>query len=323
MRTHCFRSALAAAAVATTLSCGDERMILEPGLGKGGASTPLRVTPRRLPFVIPPAVPATITATVQYVGQIMARTSDPACATVAPTSVPATKPPGSSVYVATFTVTPVAEGACTITLTDKKGQQVEVEVSVASGGRIAFISTRDGNAEIYTVRPDGSQLTRLTTTAEHEAEPAFSPDGRQIAFWSSDGTTTHVYLMDADGGNRKLVPGTANGGTPAFSRDGQRLVFELYYEDTGNRELASINLDGSGLQRLTTAPGLNEFSLSPTVAPSGRIVTYAQRLSDLPPGLFILDSDGSNWARLTGDTQRAHLPATPDFSPDGSRIVFQ
>jgi alpha-tubulin suppressor-like RCC1 family protein len=49
---------------------------------------------------------------------------------VSPLSVPATKPPGSSLYVATFTVTPAAVGSCTITVTDKKGRQVQVPVEV-------------------------------------------------------------------------------------------------------------------------------------------------------------------------------------------------
>lgn len=56
-----------------------------------------------------------MTARVQFVGTITAATSDAGCATVSPLSAPATQPPGSPVYVATFSVTPVGAGVCTVT----------------------------------------------------------------------------------------------------------------------------------------------------------------------------------------------------------------
>jgi hypothetical protein len=121
-------------------SCGPDAPPTGPELAKGGVAAPLTVAPAALGFVIPPATPATITAKVQFVGVITAATSNAGCATVAPASVPATKPPGSSVYVATFTVTPVAAGSCTITVTDKKGEQARVQVRVTRP-KIAFESS--------------------------------------------------------------------------------------------------------------------------------------------------------------------------------------
>src|SRR5690348_14176834 len=87
-------------------ACTEGRAPTEPELKIG--TTVLTAAPATLGFFIPPLLPATITAKVQFVGLITAASSNPGCATVAPASVPTTKPAGSSVYVATFTVTPVA-----------------------------------------------------------------------------------------------------------------------------------------------------------------------------------------------------------------------
>jgi alpha-tubulin suppressor-like RCC1 family protein len=127
------RVAVFGSVLAIALACSESDHApspTEPRLAKGGAAAPLTVTPTSLSFVVPPSTAATITAQVQFVGPITATTSSAACATVSPQSVPAAKPPGSAVYVATFTVTPVGPGSCTITLTDKHGDQAVVQVDV-------------------------------------------------------------------------------------------------------------------------------------------------------------------------------------------------
>src|SRR5207247_1175602 len=69
-------------------------------------------------------------------------------------------------------------------------------------GTIAFVSARDGNQEIYVMNADGSGVSRLTNTPATDIDPAWSPDGRRIAF-ASDGDGTHriydIYVMNADG----------------------------------------------------------------------------------------------------------------------------
>jgi len=69
------------------------------------------------------------------------------------------------------------------------------------GSRIVYTARRDANSEIFTMNADGSNQTRLTTTAATERAPVFSPDGRRIVFGSLVGTNSDIYVMNSDGSN--------------------------------------------------------------------------------------------------------------------------
>jgi TolB protein len=69
-------------------------------------------------------------------------------------------------------------------------------------GVIAFVSDRDGNREIYSIKPDGSQETRLTDDQRFNTEePIWSPDGKWIAFASDVDRNTDIYVIELDGKN--------------------------------------------------------------------------------------------------------------------------
>jgi TolB protein len=72
-----------------------------------------------------------------------------------------------------------------------------------SGRKIAFVSIRDGNSDIYQMDPDGSKQQRLTTNAAFENDPAFSPDGKKITFQSDRDGNTEIYSMSKDGSKDK------------------------------------------------------------------------------------------------------------------------
>ena len=106
------------------------------------------------------------------------------------------------------------------------------------------------NIDIYVMAADGSTERRLTEHPERDEQPAWSPDGGTIAFLSHRDGDVGIWLMDADGGNkRKLVPGRE----PAWSPDGKQIAFTSGHYD-GNDEIYVVDADGSNLRRLTFDP---------------------------------------------------------------------
>jgi len=86
------------------------------------------------------------------------------------------------------------------------------------GTKIAFVSHRDGNMEIYVMNADGSNLTNLTNNSAYDYAPCFSPDGTKIAFASElDGNDAEIYVMNADGSNlTRLTNNSAWDGVPSW-----------------------------------------------------------------------------------------------------------
>ena len=117
------------------------------------------------------------------------------------------------------------------------------------GQQIAFDSARDGNSEIYVVNSDGGGLRRLTHNSGPDFAPAWSPDGRTIAFAGSRG----IHVMNADGsGQRALMRKPTRDFAPTWSPDGRRIAFESARD--GNTEVYVMNADGSGQRNLTRSP---------------------------------------------------------------------
>ncbi len=125
------------------------------------------------------------------------------------------------------------------------------------GQRIAFASDRDppGRHQIYSVKVDGSDLTRLTDEQESGAgDPAWSPDGRRIAYTCYREGTERVCVMNADGSQAVQLTRQADfqsGAHPSWSPDGLRIVYEQ--GRGGHYDLWVMNADGSDPQQLTHA----------------------------------------------------------------------
>jgi Tol biopolymer transport system component len=120
----------------------------------------------------------------------------------------------------------------------------------ADGRRIAFISDRDGaDFEVYTMKPNGSNVRQLTSNDAEEFKPNWSPDSRMITFTTDRDGDFEVYAMRANGGDQTNLTAHPAGddGVSAWSPDGEKIVFL-----TG--ELHTMNADGSGKVRLTRGP---------------------------------------------------------------------
>lgn len=160
------------------------------------------------------------------------------------------------------------------------------------GGWIAFTSERNGSADLYRVRPDGTDLERLTDNPAYDDQAAFSPDEKQIAFVSSRAAGyANLWLLDlASGKQRALTTGQGGDFRPAWSPDGKWIAFSSDRDsdlpDAKGRwerlHIASIFLihpDGSGLKRLT--PKDENFCGSPKWSADGKsLIAYCMKGQD-------------------------------------------
>jgi Tol biopolymer transport system component len=93
-----------------------------------------------------------------------------------------------------------------------------------SGSRVAFMSARDGNWEVYLINMDGSGLKRLTNNNAQDGLPAWSPDGKSIAFVSNRSGAWAIWVMNAGGSNqRKLFDLGGGYGSGAYDWMSERI----------------------------------------------------------------------------------------------------
>jgi TolB protein len=148
-------------------------------------------------------------------------------------------------------------------LTKITGDELNDYYTSLSKKRVAYSSgiPKAKESSIFTANFDGSDLRRITQTAAKDTAPAFSPDGKRIAFMSQrDGAKHQIYVMNADGSDvRKLTDDPAMSFcNPQWSPDGKRIA---YYTDKGDRkdQVWVMNADGSNKTLLTAGIGHNIF----------------------------------------------------------------
>lgn len=164
------------------------------------------------------------------------------------------------------------------------------------GKKLAFCSTMDGNAEIYTAEADGTKVKRLTFNSAIDTAPSWSPTGREIAFTSDRlGTgTPQIYIMDAEGSNvRKVSFGGNYHDAPAWSPDGERIAFVSRVDNVF--DIYILNLRTQQIVKLTESNARNE---NPTWSPDGRHLAFASNLKGSIQ-IYTVDYDGANLRRLT------------------------
>lgn len=164
---------------------------------------------------------------------------------------------------------------------------------LSDGKRIGFTSwgREDGlRAAIFTMDPDGSNVTRLSKGIGKQSAPRFPGDRAAGGSWSPDG---------------------------------KRILF--HSDRDGNGEIFVMDADGSNVQRLTYTPGFGKVSEDPVWSPDGNWIAFNSDRDGKSAALgqvdnyriYVMSADGSNVKRLT------EMPGgRPHWSPDGKRIAF-
>ncbi len=194
---------------------------------------------------------------------------------------------------------------------------MSVDASPHKNGQISYTLFRSSGEDIYAIMPDGSAQTQLTGQEGLDQDSSWSPDGSQIAFSSFrppvEGSPPGVYLMNSDGTEQHRL--VANGFGPSWSPNGSRVAFSR--DEAGNVDIYVVNVDGSGLTRLTDDPSRD---VSPTWSPDGAHLAFVEDVAGSGrDALFVMNADGSDLHAILND----HVVGDPHWSPKGDAIVFE
>lgn len=210
-----------------------------------------------------------------------------------------------------------ADGTGIKRLTNVSGYDAEATVS-PNGKSIVFTSERDGDLDLYSMDTDGKNIKRLTNEIGYDGGAFFSPDSKTIVYRRSSPKTEaeikrykdllsqklvvptvfEIWVMNADGSNKRQVTNLASASfAPFFTPDGKRIIFCTNFFDANkadrrrqpNFDLALINIDGTGIERVTFGESFDGF---PMFSPDGKKLVFASNRNAAKPGdtnVFIAD----------------------------------
>ena len=211
------------------------------------------------------------------------------------------------------------------------GDGEEARPAPSGEERIVFASKRDGDFELYVMRPDGTNVRRVTRNepsgrveADDDA-PAWSPDGTRIAFLSTrdhagdSDEAREVYVVDADGtSERRLTENRVAEYGPAWSPDGERIAF-LRRAPAGTAVYV-VDADGAEETRVTEPQPSLDVSLD--WSPDGERLVVTRLAEDavrLSSDLYAVDAEDGTETRLT---DVPGIDGDAAWSPDGSKLAF-
>jgi len=184
-----------------------------------------------------------------------------------------------------------------------------------SGYKFIWISIRTGDSELYLVDGDTGDLTNLSHTPNaSERYPAWSWDGKKIAFNSDRDGAQNLYVMDADGGGlaqltHEVKP--AQTGMMSWTADGRWIYFGIFGK--GAPQMCRIHPDGSGFESLGTG-------IDPAISPDGKTMVYAKNDSR-GHYVYAADADGTNERQLTREPN-PYDGVHASWTPDSQHILY-
>ena len=188
---------------------------------------------------------------------------------------------------------------------------------------VVFASTQsdsddDDTSEtnIFIMRPDGSEMSQVTSYSGSDWSPVLSPDGQTVLFVSDRDGESGIYRVQVDGTElNRLTPTDSSQGDPSWSPDGDKIAF-VSNQDNEGPEIYTMNTDGGDITRLTD----HEFGCrDPEWSPNGKLIAYSCFSTEGGYDIYVMNADGSDSRRIT---EGIDFDVEPSWSPDGKRIAY-
>jgi Tol biopolymer transport system component len=186
-----------------------------------------------------------------------------------------------------------------------------------ANGLVLFTSDRSAAGDILAAQPDGTGLHTVVGGPMQEAQAAWAPNGRIVAFRRGPNAASDVWVANADSsGQRRLTTTSAvnsYSSQPAWSPGG-RIFFRS--DRDGDPDIWVMNADGSDQRVLLDLPGDQRY---PTPSPDGHRIAFRSD-ADGDAEIWVANIDGSSARRLTDNIE---FDSAPSWAPDSDRLAFE
>jgi len=180
--------------------------------------------------------------------------------------------------------------------------------------KIAYVVKRGARYELQLADADGANEQAMLVSNEPIISPAWSPNGKRIAYVSFQNKKAIVYVQDVEVPKQNVVANfKGSNSAPAWAPDGSRLAVALSRD--GNSQLYLVNADGSNLRRLTNSSGIDT---EPSFSPDGQSIYFTSDRGGSPQ-IYRMPAAGGDAQRVTFE---GSYNVSPRVSPDGRSLAY-
>lgn len=186
------------------------------------------------------------------------------------------------------------------------------------GEKMIFIKVLEGHEQLFIADIDGRNEHQITRDATDKEDPAWSPDGKQVAFVVV-GAKNSLHVMAIDGSADRVVsPATQSPIHPAWTPDGRSILYctddDLQPPNKNSAEIYRLELSSGGITTVISG-GVNTF---PVPSPDGKRIAF-RKMEGINSEVYTANADGT---QLVNVTAHPAFDGWPSWSPDGKRIVY-